>query len=641
MGKAGVKAVSMDIQTNDSGLTTEENWSSIFEINPMPMVIVDGTFHLLDANPAYEQLMRKSKAQLLKMEANDYTIKFLGGEKTDKTFSEGKTTKCDLEIAFKDGMKKTVEQYGVPLSRENGQVLTAFFVFNDITKQREKESEIQTQMNKISNLQKRSETIVQQNPMPILLIDPTFKILVGNEAYVKMSGISFEQLYKMTARDFKVLDQKGEGLKQVVQQKKRSFGEITVELPNGMFTLEQYGIPIQNEKGDLTNILIVYKDITENRRKEKEIQKLMEESKKQADALAKSARDIESAMSVLAKGDITRTLQLEENDPLNAIKRDYNTSITSIRTILEQIVAAARQVENTTKDVSRSNVEISKATEQVANSTQQSSDYARKQLEQIEGVGREISDLSASIEEITSTSHEVTSRAQNAAKEGNTAKELGNQANAKMQAVEKIARQSVEEITRLNEQMREISNIVRLITDIANQTNLLALNAAIEAARAGEHGRGFAVVAGEVRNLAGEAKRATQHIEEVITGITSSSASTATSMKNAYGEIGAGMESVNKTLDALNRIISEIDVVAGGIMEISRATESQANATNRVMERMEEATRLTKETMSKVEDMAALAEEVNASTEEVASGSHELSDMALQLKNTVEQFKIA
>jgi methyl-accepting chemotaxis protein len=477
--------------------------------------------------------------------------------------------------------------------------------------------------------------------MPILLLDPTFKILVGNEAYVKMSGISFEQLYKMTARDFKVLDQKGEGLKQVVQQKKRSFGEITVELPNGMFTLEQYGIPIQNEKGDLTNILIVYKDITENRRKEKEIQKLMEESKKQADALAKSARDIESAMSVLAKGDITRTLQLEENDPLNAIKRDYNTSITSIRTILEQIVAAARQVENTTKDVSRSNVEISKATEQVANSTQQSSDYARKQLEQIEGVGREISDLSASIEEITSTSHEVTSRAQNAAKEGNTAKELGNQANAKMQAVEKIARQSVEEITRLNEQMREISNIVRLITDIANQTNLLALNAAIEAARAGEHGRGFAVVAGEVRNLAGEAKRATQHIEEVITGITSSSASTATSMKNAYGEIGAGMESVNKTLDALNRIISEIDVVAGGIMEISRATESQANATNRVMERMEEATRLTKETMSKVEDMAALAEEVNASTEEVASGSHELSDMALQLKNTVEQFKIA
>ena len=57
-----------------------------------------------------------------------------------------------------------------------------------------------------------------------------------------------------------------------------------------------------------------------------------------------------------------------------------------------------------------------------------------------------------------------------------------------------------------------MSSIVQLIGDITGQINLLALNATIESARAGEAGRGFAVVAAEVKNLANQAKQATDKI---------------------------------------------------------------------------------------------------------------------------------
>ncbi len=92
--------------------------------------------------------------------------------------------------------------------------------------------------------------------------------------------------------------------------------------------------------------------------------------------------------------------------------------------------------------------------------------------------------------------------------------------------IEGEARQSRDNVNKLNDEVIGIAEFVVFIKNISDQTNLLALNASIEAARAGEQGRGFAVVADEVRVLAQRTNQATSEITELVQTITSSTAMT-------------------------------------------------------------------------------------------------------------------
>jgi methyl-accepting chemotaxis protein len=105
-------------------------------------------------------------------------------------------------------------------------------------------------------------------------------------------------------------------------------------------------------------------------------------------------------------------------------------------------------------------------------------------------------------------------------------------------------------ILSLATQVKELSPLVGIITEIAKQTNLLALNAAIEAARAGESGRGFAVVADEVRKLSSQTAAAAGTIERKISAAT----------KGVEAELAAANQAVSNhhASDDLNRIITEL-----------------------------------------------------------------------------------
>ena len=610
---------------------------TIIQENPIPMLMADRSFTITRANPAYLKMSGYTQDAIRGMNLREIKIREQKGEGAKVAIQEKRRAFGEVTVDLPSGTR-ILEQYVMPLLDGKNEIANLLLVYNDVTGQRKSQETLAKEMEKATAFRKRSDTIVMQNPMPIMLMDASFKILMANEAYIGLTGIAKEKLIGMSAREFRITAQTGQGLKTVLSEKKRSFGEITIEFPTGSHILEQYGIPMFDANQNITTILCVYVDVTSRRAQEKKIQTMMDEAKASAELLSASAAELESGLAKIAAGDLTCRLSIDDADPLIRLKKDFNTSIETIHAVIADLMTSVKKLDGTVKDTIKSTEEIAKATEQVALSSQKATDNAKAQLANVEKVSGVISDISASIEEIASTSHEVMSHAEKAAHEGAQAAGIGKTATDKMQSVEKISKKSVDEITALNEQMQQISKIVNLITDIANQTNLLALNAAIEAARAGEHGRGFAVVAGEVKNLAGESKKASSQIETLIKSIQTKSEVTASSIQSSFDEIKEGIASVNQTVEFLNRIITEANIVSNGVTEITKATENQAQATSGLMASMESVKSANEENQQRMEDMAALAEETSASTEEIASASAELSAMAERCSKMMEEF---
>ena len=333
-------------------------------------------------------------------------------------------------------------------------------------------------------------------------------------------------------------------------------------------------------KGELSNVeMLTYES-------EDEFGDTIRNLKEAMGILADYVSEISVEVKAIAQGNLTRN-----GDDITDFLGDFSELKTSLLYILKRFNSTLTEISNLAEQVSSNSSEVENASKSLA-------DGATEQAGVIEELNATIDAVGELAEDTAKETQSASARVKASANKANEEKEKMNELLTEMEYITEIS--------------KEIGNIITDIEDIASQTNLLSLNASIEAARAGEAGRGFAVVADQIGKLAADSAKSAVNTRELI--------------DKTLVEIEKGNTITRTTAESFNQIIEDMKSFA----ELAENTMEKANSQAESLEQIGQG----------IEQLSGVVQGNAASSEENTAISINLAEGAAKMHDRVNIFKL-
>lgn len=274
--------------------------------------------------------------------------------------------------------------------------------------------------------------------------------------------------------------------------------------------------------------------------------------------IGKNLRLCVSLASEISHGNLTVKIDPSKyrgHSEFDSLLSSFDEMVSRLREIITRVLESSREISEAATEIAQGNTDLSSRTETQAS---------------------HLEETASSMEQIAST---IKSSADNSLR-GN---QMMQDSEKSVQEAGEIIEATTNNIELVFEASNKITDITKIIENIAFQTNILALNAAVEAARAGEQGKGFAVVASEVRNLAQTSQSSVKDITSLIADSNDKiriATETARKSKEIFMDIEQKIEDTSKIMQDISAMAIEqqagVDQVNMAVSQMDQSTQQNA-----------------------------------------------------------------
>ncbi|OQX22909.1 MAG: hypothetical protein BWK80_28705 [Desulfobacteraceae bacterium IS3] len=373
------------------------------------------------------------------------------------------------------------------------------------------------------------------------------------------------------------------------------------------------------------------------------------------------ARKVSKSVSVtsyilkdIARGDLTKRVELDPDDELRRMAKWLNVSLNNFQAIIrdiadtvkilsassENISQVSSGIFTATNEISSKSANVASATEEVAMNISTMASALEQMSVNIQNISSTANQMAQNMEVVTYAIEEMSSAIKDIARNAQEGDRITTDAM-------KMANAATKTMTALGDAAMEIDEVTEAIRKIAEHTNLLALNATIEAASAGDAGKGFAVVAKEIKDLANQSARSAENIAKRIKEVQKNTmeavrvidevSSIISTVKASSGMIMKSVEQQTLTSNNISASVRQVNVgarnIASSIAEVAKGSDDMSGNAG-------EAAKGANDVASNIHSIGRSTGEANADAEKITGSAVKLGDIARQLQEMVGKFKI-